>query len=163
MYEHELIGLVQAVHHWRAYLWGRTFTVWMNYYSLKFLLDQHLFTIPQHHWVSKLMGFDFTVEFRPGRVNVVADALSHRDQEDATASLNAIFVPSFQVLTDLRQEVAMDTDLSALRDKIRDGTQGLAWAVCDGLITHKGCIFVPALTPSLPKLLATAHAGHEGV
>ena len=41
-YERELIGLVQAVRHWRAYLWGRTFRVRTDHYSLKFLLDQRL-------------------------------------------------------------------------------------------------------------------------
>ena len=38
-YERELIGLVQAVRHWRPYLWGRHFLIRTDYYSLKFLLD----------------------------------------------------------------------------------------------------------------------------
>jgi hypothetical protein len=80
-YECELTGLVQAVRYWRPYLWGRSFVVRTDHYSLKFLLDQRLSTIPQHHWVSKLLGFDFHVEFRPGRQNIVADALSRRDVE----------------------------------------------------------------------------------
>ena len=58
-YERELIGLVQAVRHWRPYLWGRRFVVKTDHYSLKYLLDQRLATIPQHHWVGKLLGFDF--------------------------------------------------------------------------------------------------------
>jgi hypothetical protein len=61
-YERELIGLVQAIRHWRSYLWGRRFTVRTDHYRLKFLLDQCLATIPQHHWVGKLLGFDFVVE-----------------------------------------------------------------------------------------------------
>jgi hypothetical protein len=60
-YECELIGLVQAVHHWRPYMWGRVFVVKTDHYSLKFLLDQRMSTIPQHQWASKLLGFDFTV------------------------------------------------------------------------------------------------------
>jgi len=78
-YERELIGLVQAVRHWRPYLWGRHFLVRTDHYSLKFLLDQRLSTVPQHQWISKLFGFDFSVEYRPGRLNIVADALSRRD------------------------------------------------------------------------------------
>lgn len=58
-YERELIGLVHAIRHWRPYLWGRRFTVKTDHYSLKYLLDQRLATIPQHHWVGKLLGFDF--------------------------------------------------------------------------------------------------------
>ena len=79
-YERELIGLVQAVRHWRPYLWGRQFIVRTDHYALKFMLDQRLSTVPQHQWISKLFGYDFVVEFRPGRLNTVADALSRRDQ-----------------------------------------------------------------------------------
>jgi len=62
-YERELIGLVQAVRHWRPYLWGRQFVVRIDHYALKFLLDQRLSTVPQHQWVSKLFGYDFAVEY----------------------------------------------------------------------------------------------------
>lgn len=47
--ERELIGLVKAIHHWRPYLWGSSFRVRTDHYSLKFLLNQRLSTIPQHH------------------------------------------------------------------------------------------------------------------
>jgi hypothetical protein len=55
-YERELIGLVLVVRHWRPCLWGRRFLVRTDHFSLKFLLDQCLATIPQHHWVGKLLG-----------------------------------------------------------------------------------------------------------
>jgi hypothetical protein len=32
-------GLVQTVHHWRAYLWGCSFLIKTDHFSLKFLLD----------------------------------------------------------------------------------------------------------------------------
>jgi hypothetical protein len=66
-YERELIGLVKAVLHWRSYLWPRDFVVCTNHFSLKYLLDQRLSTVPQHNWVSKLFGYQFSVEFKPGR------------------------------------------------------------------------------------------------
>jgi hypothetical protein len=68
---------------WRPYLWGRRFIVKTGHYSLKYLLDQCLATIPQHHWVGKLLGFDFSVEYKSGATNTVADALSRRDNEEA--------------------------------------------------------------------------------
>jgi hypothetical protein len=83
-YERELIGLVQAVRHWRPYLWGRHFRVRNDHYSFNFLLDQLLATIPQHHWVGKLLVFDFEVEYKPGSTNIVADALSRHDMEAAS-------------------------------------------------------------------------------
>jgi hypothetical protein len=76
-------------------LWGRRFLVRTDHYSLKFLLDQRLSTVPQHQWLSKLFGFDFTVEYRPGRLNSAADALSRRDE--VTATLYALSGPSFDL------------------------------------------------------------------
>jgi hypothetical protein len=45
------------------------------------LLDQWLSTIPQHSWVSKLFGYQFSVEFKPSHQNGAVDALSRRDKE----------------------------------------------------------------------------------
>jgi hypothetical protein len=47
-YERELIGLVKAVKHWWSYLWTRPFVVRTDHFSLKYLLDQRLSTIPQY-------------------------------------------------------------------------------------------------------------------
>jgi hypothetical protein len=44
----------------------------------------------QHTWVSKLFCYSFTVEYRPGRLNVAADALSRRDKDMLQARVNAI-------------------------------------------------------------------------
>ena len=108
-YEHELIDLVHAVRHWRPYVWGRHFTVRTDHYALKFLLDQRLSTVPQHQWVSKLFGYDFSMEFRPGRLNVVADALSRRGDELSVpsagdATMAALSGPSFDFYNTLRRE-----------------------------------------------------------
>jgi hypothetical protein len=102
-YERDLIGLVQAVRHWRPYLWGRRFIVRMGHYALKYMLDQRLSTVPQHRWISKLFGFDFTVEYRSGRLNTVVDALSRREVEQPC--LVAISAPSFDLYNDLRTEL----------------------------------------------------------
>jgi hypothetical protein len=100
-YECELIGLVQAVCNWRSYLWGRRFLVKTDHYSLKYLLDQRLATIPQHHWVGKLLGFDFTVEYKAGAANVVADALSRRDTPEEGTVL-VLSAPRFDFIACLR-------------------------------------------------------------
>ena len=100
-YEREPIGLLLAIRHWRPYLWGRRFLVRTDHFSLKFLLDQRLATIPQHHWVGKLLGFDFSVEYKAGNTNTVADALSRRDTEEA--AILALSGPRFDFIERLRQ------------------------------------------------------------
>jgi transposase InsO family protein len=159
-YERELIGLVQAVRHWRPYLWGRPFVVRTDHYALKFMLDQRLSTIPQHQWISKLFGFDFRVEFQPGRLNTVADALSRRDTEEL--GLAALSSPSFKLFDELRQEIRASTELSTLRAAILAGQKGAPWTVVDDLILRDGKVFVQPTSPLLAVVLQLAHAGHEG-
>jgi hypothetical protein len=62
---------------------------------LKFLLDQRLSTIPQQQWASKLLRFDFRVEFKPGTTNIVTNALSRRDTE-AIVEVVVLSAPTFQ-------------------------------------------------------------------
>jgi hypothetical protein len=159
-YERELIRLVQAVRQWRPYLWGRSFVVRTDHYALKFMLDQRLSTIPQHQWICKLFGFDFRVEFRPGRLNTVANALSRRDTEEL--GLAALSSPSFKLFNELRQEIRESTELSTLRAEIPAGQKGAPWTVVDDLILHDGKVFVPPTSPLLAVVLQLAHAGYEG-
>jgi hypothetical protein len=49
--------------------------------------------------VSKLFGYDLAVEYRPGKLNGVADVLSRRADEVAT--INAISAPTFELFEDL--------------------------------------------------------------
>jgi hypothetical protein len=135
-YEWELICLVQAVQHWRSYLWGRRFTVKMNHYSLKYLLDQRLATIPQHHWVGKLLGFDFTVEYKSGSTNTVADTLSRHDTEEG--ALLAISVPRFDFIDRLHHAQATDPTLVAIHDEVRAGTRAVPWTVVDDMVAYGG-------------------------
>jgi len=161
-YERELIGLVQAVRHWRPYLWGRRFIVRTDHRSLRFLLDQCLTTIPQHQWASELLGFDFVVEYKPGTLNVVADALSRRGEHGG--ELAALSGTTFAVFNQVRQEINGDYALSALHDAIRGGAKPVQWSVVDSLILFKGRIYISASSSLLPSILDAVHGvGHEGV
>lgn len=112
------------------------------------------------HSISKLMGFNFTVEFCLDRVNVVADTLSCRE-ENTTAALNAVTRPSFHVFDDLHREIYDNTTLAQLWDKVA-GDQGPTWAFHDNLLVYKKRVFVVVTSPSLPALLEATHVGHEG-
>jgi hypothetical protein len=161
-YERELIDLVQAVRHWRPYLWGRHFTVKTDHYSLKYLPDQRLATIPQHHWVGKLLGFDFSVEYRSGATNTVADALSRRDTEEGT--MLAISAPRFDFIDRLRHAQAMDPELTAIHAELRAGKRTALWAMVDGMIAFDGRLYIPPASSLLQEILATVHDnGHEGI
>lgn len=132
-----------------------------DHYSLKFLLNQRLSTIPQHTWVSKLFGYAFNVEFNPGKNNTAADALSRRDEEVGAA--RALSSLSFELYDAFRREAESLPDIIKAKEMIANGTTSAAWTVVDRLVLHKGRVFVPSSSALWPQLLATAHgAGHEG-
>ena len=161
-YERELIGLVKAVRHWRPYIWGRQFLVRTDHYSLKYLLDQRLTTIPQHTWVSKLFGYDFMVEYKPGKLNGAADALSRR--AESGMALNTISTPSFELFDSLRAEAATDPQIQDVRQQLAAGTVSPGWTELDGLLLFKGKVYVPDASTLWPILLSSAHdTGHEGI
>jgi lipopolysaccharide biosynthesis protein len=72
-----------------------------------------LANILQHHWVRKLLGFDFSVVYKAGSTNTVADMLSHHDTEEAMVL--TIFGPHFDFIDRLRQANDQDPALVAIK------------------------------------------------
>lgn len=70
-----------AVQKWRPYLFGQHFVIQTDQQSLKYLLEQRVGTLAQQKWLTKLMGYDFSVEYHSGRENRAANALSRRDEQ----------------------------------------------------------------------------------
>ncbi|KAJ9541833.1 hypothetical protein OSB04_028339 [Centaurea solstitialis] len=66
VYEQKIMALALAVQHWRSYLLGTIFIMYIDHKSLKHLLHQRITTPEQQNWVAKLL---------------VVDALSRRDDE----------------------------------------------------------------------------------
>jgi hypothetical protein len=125
--------------------------------------------VPQHQWVSKLFGFDFSVEYRPGHLNTVADALSHRDSEVSlelsdTAAAVAISRPSFTYIDDVRRATATAPNAALLQEHLRAGELTAHWCQDIGLLLHDHRIFIPDIGNLHHQALQLAHgAGHEGV
>jgi hypothetical protein len=61
------------------------------------------------------------MEYRPGALNVVVDALSLRGE--GTAEMLALSAPQFSVFDDIRREINSDSTLSLLQDTIRGGAK----------------------------------------
>lgn len=76
VYDKELLALVIAVNKWSQYLTGMPFIVKTDKKALKFLLEQKLHIGSQLKWITKLMQYDFIIEYKKGKKNKVADALS---------------------------------------------------------------------------------------
>ena len=74
----EMLALVWAAQHFRAYLYGRSFQARTDHQSLKWLRS---FKEPEGQvarWLEALAEYDFEVVHRPGRQHINADSLSRQ-------------------------------------------------------------------------------------
>src|SRR4051812_47203636 len=72
----ELAAVVFLLKIWRNYLYGARFEVFSDHKSLKYLFDQKELNMRQRRWLEFLKDYDFSLNYHPGKANVVADSLS---------------------------------------------------------------------------------------
>ena len=77
----ELAAIVFSLKIWRHYLYGEQFEVYSYHKSLKYIFSQRDLNMRQRRWMEFLEDYDFTLHYHPGKVNVVADALSRKSRE----------------------------------------------------------------------------------
>jgi len=130
-------------------------------------MNQAIQTPKQHHYLARLLGFDYSIHYRKGKTNVVVDALS-RSLKDQTAALYALSTPQFLFLEDLRKELLSLPEFTALRDDIQ--ANPIAYpehTLNPGFILHKGRIWLSSNSSFIKPLLKEFHqsptGGHMGI
>jgi hypothetical protein len=109
-----------------------------------------------------LFGYQFTVEFKPGRLNVATDSLSHHDEEPL--SVNVVSLPEFELFDQFQQESAMLSEIITKRAEIEFGTTGKAWRIIDDTVVHDDRIFMLASSKLWLAVLKQGHGmGHEEI
>ncbi|CAA0841697.1 Uncharacterized mitochondrial protein AtMg00860, partial [Striga hermonthica] len=74
----ELAAVVHALKIWRHYLYGGRCEIFTDHKSLQYIFTQKELNMRQRHWLELVKYYDCTIQYHPGKVNVVADALSRK-------------------------------------------------------------------------------------
>jgi hypothetical protein len=68
------------------------------------LLEEKVGTPIQKKWITKLLRYDFTVEYKKGIENNVADALSCREGWEEELTLSLLSIPTANWMSDLKEQ-----------------------------------------------------------
>src|ERR1044072_5576643 len=124
----ELAAVVFVLKIWRHYLFGARFDVFSDHKSLKYLFDQKELNMRQRRWLEFLKDYDFSLNYYPGKANVVADALSRK-----SLHMSMLMVKEWELLEQFRDlslvceetyfgvKLGMMKLTSGVLEEIRDG------------------------------------------
>ncbi|XP_068649406.1 uncharacterized protein [Aristolochia californica] len=106
-------------------------------------------------YFSRQLGQHHHKLYKPGSLNVGADALSCRDVPES--QLNAISQPRALLLDSIREEAQHYPDIISLCQDIQKGTAANNWRVQDNLVLYKNKIFLHHTSPLINSILASFH------
>jgi transposase InsO family protein len=77
-HERELLAILFALRAWRCYLEGQEFVVKTDHQALQYVQQQQKLSRRMTRWIEELQQYNVKIEYRPGKQQVIADALSRR-------------------------------------------------------------------------------------
>ena len=83
---------------WRHYLDGAPCRIFTDHKSLQYIFTQKELNLWKRRWLELIKDYDCTIEYHPGKANVVADALSRRPKS-SLSHMRSGYLP---LLVDLR-------------------------------------------------------------
>jgi hypothetical protein len=164
-YEKELMAVVLSIQHWRPYLLGRKFTVSTDQKSLKQLLQQKIVTADQQNWVAKLLGYDFDIVYKQGKLNRGADALSRINEGAEMCAINSYlkWTQEEQVQAENQKDNKLQQIVKELQE---DPSKWPGYECRQGTLFYEGRLVISKQSQLIPSLLeefhSSPHGGHSG-
>jgi hypothetical protein len=69
--------MVFALNRFHYYLWGRHFELFTDHRALTYIHSQPELNAMLTNWQDTILNYNFTINYRPGILNILPDALSH--------------------------------------------------------------------------------------
>lgn len=158
--EKEMPAIVYCMRTWRHYLLGSKFIVKTNNIATNYFQSHKKLTPEQARWHDFLAEFNYELEYKSGKGNVVANALSRK------AELAAISTAQYDICEAIKE--GLKHDLKAKRF-MKLATQGktLRFWIEDGLLLIVGWrVYVPKYGNIRQKIMKENHdtlwARHQG-
>lgn len=81
MYEKELYAIVNSLKYWRRYLEGSKYPtiICTDHKNLLYFTEKQKIVPCLARWAIDLLAYDFVIEYTPGKLNIVSDAISRQE------------------------------------------------------------------------------------
>ncbi|KAL8127153.1 hypothetical protein AgCh_014175 [Apium graveolens] len=144
----ELAAIVFTLKLWRHYLYGEKCDIYMDHKSLKYIFTQEDLNMRQRRWLELIKDYDCSINYHPGKANVVVDALSSKER------LNEIKVSDglARKLEKLEIEVRVPEGLDNLT-----GEEVCTQRDSKGMFRFSSRISIPNVTELKNEVLREAH------
>ncbi|CAA0810068.1 Uncharacterized mitochondrial protein AtMg00860, partial [Striga hermonthica] len=164
----ELAAVVHALKIWRHYLYGGQCEIFTDHKSLQDIFTQKELNMRQRRWLELVKDYDCTIQYHPGKANVVADALSRKVKgglaccitqqnqlikefarmqievvrtlpKEVTGRVNSMRVQPM-LRERIRKEQSFDQFIREMEEKVQDGGVEGFYQGSDGALEFRGRI-----------------------
>ncbi|KAL5733418.1 hypothetical protein ACOSQ2_033110 [Xanthoceras sorbifolium] len=159
--EKQMTAVVHCLRTWRHYLLGSHFVIRTDNIATSYFQTQKKLSPKQARWKDFLAEFDYTLEYKPGKANVVADTLSRKAELATIRS-----APQGEVINLINEGLQHDSLGKSLVGLADDGKTKQFWVQDDLLYTVGNRLYVPKFGHLQKNLIKECHdtkwVGHPG-
>lgn len=162
-YEKEALAILEALKKWRHYFVGNRLLIRTDQKSLKFITDQKVSKGVQHKLLLKLLEFNYKIEYKKGKDNRDADALSRKS---IILMATTIITPTW--IESVETSYQQDPHCQELLQKqlVQPNTEK-HYTLTAGVLRYKGRIYIGNTVELRQQLIKSLHAsavgGHSGI
>nr|GEY07583.1 uncharacterized protein [Tanacetum cinerariifolium] len=135
--EKEITAVIHCLRIWRHYLLGSRFAIKMDNFSMSYFQTQKKLSPKQAHWQDFLAEFDYQLEYKLRKANVVANVLSHN------AEFAAITQAQFFLQGRIKEGLEHDPLAKMIIALAKDKSTRRFWVKGDMLFTKGDRLYVP--------------------
>jgi hypothetical protein len=174
----ELAAVVHALKIWRHYLMRKRCELYTDHKSLKYIFIQLNLNLRQRRWLELIKDYDLSINYHPGKANVVADASSQRSHVSQLVvdsmpfelcefdKLNLRIIVNTKamemevgssLLQEIRRGQLEDEKVQEIKHNIKEEKSPGFSEDDEGVLWYKRRICVPTIKELKDKILREAH------
>lgn len=163
-YEKEAMAILEAIKKWKHYFASTSVIIRTDQQSLKYIHEQRLIEGIQHKLLVKLLGINYKVEYKKGRENKVADALSTATHTTEVMAISQV-IPAWieQVIASYEQDIKC---LQLITQLNIDSMAVQNFSLQNGIIRYKNKLYIGSTGQLQQQLIQNFHnsvfGGHSG-